>query len=80
MLERDLAVYSAAAGRWRDLAEDIDNAAEDLIRGTRDLAQVWPEGPASQAAHGKPVVDLATIRVHRRKILQSMISEYSQAV
>src|SRR5688500_2197238 len=32
------------------MAEALDNATEDLIRGTRDLDNVWPSGPAADAA------------------------------
>ncbi|MFC6021591.1 integrase core domain-containing protein [Plantactinospora solaniradicis] len=35
--------------------------------------------PPNREASPPPVVDLATIRVHRRKIVDGMVSEYSQA-
>jgi hypothetical protein len=44
-------VFTAAAEGWERLADGIDRAAEDFINGTRDLADAWPLGPASQAAH-----------------------------
>jgi Alpha/beta hydrolase len=42
-----IATKSAA---WTDMAEDIDNAAEEVIRGSRDIEDVWPSGPAAEAA------------------------------
>ncbi|MFC8615989.1 alpha/beta hydrolase [Micromonospora purpureochromogenes] len=42
-----------ATSEWKRLAEDLDNAAESYIRGTRDLDHAWPEGPASENAHAK---------------------------
>lgn len=54
------ALYDAGADRvaassqaWLGMAEDLDNATESLIRGSRDLEDAWPAGPASLAAHGK---------------------------
>jgi uncharacterized protein YukE len=38
---------------WLGMAESLDNACEELIRGTRDLEHVWPTGPAAQAAHAR---------------------------
>ena len=38
------------AAAWTDMAEDIDNAAEEVIRGSRDIEDVWPSGPAAEAA------------------------------
>ena len=34
------------AQAWLAMAEALDNATEDLIRGSRDLEDVWPLGPA----------------------------------
>ena len=53
LLAADAGAFTAAAQAWQAMAEDLDNAAEDLIRGTRDLEDAWPSGPASQAAHEK---------------------------
>ena len=38
------------AAAWTDMAEDIDDAAEEVIRGSRDIEDVWPSGPAAGAA------------------------------
>ncbi len=51
LLTADPGDFRRAASEWQGLAEDIDNAAEEFIRGTRDLEDAWPSGPASQAAH-----------------------------
>lgn len=52
------ALYDAGADRveagsqaWLGLAEDLDNATESLIRGSRELPDAWPSGPAAEAAH-----------------------------
>src|SRR5687768_7558712 len=44
------ALATTAQG-WLAMAEALDNACEDLIRGSRDLEHVWPLGPAAEAAH-----------------------------
>lgn len=41
---------AARASAWSAMAEDIDNAAEEVIRGTREIEDVWPSGPAAEAA------------------------------
>ncbi|HYN95507.1 MAG TPA: alpha/beta hydrolase [Pilimelia sp.] len=50
--------FASAAQAWKGLAEELDNAAEQFIRGTRDLDDAWPEGPATRAAHER----VATMR------------------
>jgi hypothetical protein len=44
---------SIKAQGWLAMAEALDNATENLIRGSRDLEHVWPVGPATEAAHQK---------------------------
>ncbi|MEV6932425.1 alpha/beta hydrolase [Dactylosporangium sp. NPDC051485] len=58
LLASDPGPFSTAARAWKQLAEDLDNAAEDVIRSTRDLAEVWPEGDAAEAAEQRT----ATVR------------------
>jgi pimeloyl-ACP methyl ester carboxylesterase len=53
LLAADAGGYGAAAAAWQQLATRVDDAAEQLIRGTRELEDAWPLGPASQAAHDK---------------------------
>jgi hypothetical protein len=38
---------AASAHAWLSMAEDLDNSTEDLIRGSRDLEDVWPSGAAA---------------------------------
>ncbi|MGA5298514.1 alpha/beta hydrolase [Nucisporomicrobium flavum] len=38
------------AAAWTDMAKDIDDAAEEVIRGSRDVEDVWPSGAAAEAA------------------------------
>lgn len=38
---------AASAQAWLSMAEDLDNSTEDLIRGSRDLEDVWPSGAAA---------------------------------
>ncbi len=45
--------WHESARVWGRLAQGIDDAAEQLIRGSRDLVHVWPDGRASAAAVGK---------------------------
>ena len=51
VLAADAGSFAVAARQWQAMAGDLDNVAEDLIRGTRGLEDVWALGPASQAAH-----------------------------
>lgn len=53
LLAADPAPFAAAAHAWEALAEDLDNAAEQLIRGTRTLPEAWPDGPAAEAAQAQ---------------------------
>jgi hypothetical protein len=53
LLASDPNKFHTAAAAWQRMAQRIDDAAEELIRGTRELEDVWPEGPASQSAHAK---------------------------
>ncbi|MGI5237804.1 hypothetical protein [Dactylosporangium sp. CA-139066] len=50
LLAGDPAPFSAVARAWKQLAGELDGAAEDVIRGTRDLPEAWPEGEAAEAA------------------------------
>ncbi|GAA2582506.1 hypothetical protein GCM10010435_70270 [Winogradskya consettensis] len=50
LLAADAGPWQKAATTWRDLAMRIDDAAEQLIRGTRGLEDAWPDGPGSAAA------------------------------
>lgn len=45
--------WHATAQVWGRLAQGVDDVAEQVIRGTRDLVHVWPDGRASAAAVGK---------------------------
>ncbi len=45
--------WHQAAEAWRGLADQVDEAAEQLIRGTRDLPDAWPSGEGSRAAHAR---------------------------
>ena len=51
LLAADPGSFDAAAQAWHALSDNLDRAGEDLIRGTRDLPNAWPEGTASQGAH-----------------------------
>ncbi|WP_231953522.1 hypothetical protein [Actinoplanes derwentensis] len=50
LLSFDVTVWHAAADRWQRLARGIDDATDQLIRGTRDFAFAWPSGVGSAAA------------------------------
>ncbi|MFB9338524.1 alpha/beta hydrolase [Actinoplanes octamycinicus] len=50
LLVLDVAPWHTAADQWQRLARGVDDAAEQLIRGTRDLPHAWPEGAGSAAA------------------------------
>jgi len=47
---------AAGAGEWLALAEAIDNTAEELIRNTRDLQDVWRSGSAAEASWQRAAV------------------------
>lgn len=55
LFDADADAVAAAAQGWLAMAEAVDNATEGLIRGTRDLAHVWPEGAAAEAGNAKAV-------------------------
>jgi hypothetical protein len=44
---------SASADAWKATAADLDDACENLIKSSRDLESVWPDGPAANAAATK---------------------------
>ncbi|MEU4215132.1 alpha/beta hydrolase [Actinoplanes sp. NPDC026623] len=50
LLGADPGRVHAAAEAWLAMAGDLDDACEDLIRGSRDLPDAWPLGPAAEAA------------------------------
>lgn len=50
LLATDVASWHASADAWRKLAQRTDDATERMIRGTRDLAAVWPSGAGATAA------------------------------
>jgi hypothetical protein len=54
--DTDAAAVAAAAGEWLALADGIDDSAEELIRGSRDLEHAWPRGAASEAAGRRAAV------------------------
>jgi hypothetical protein len=39
---------AASAQAWLSMAQDLDDTTEDLIRGSRDLEDVWPSGTSAQ--------------------------------
>jgi hypothetical protein len=52
---QDLLAVEAGPGHttssvWQRLAQGVDDAAEQLIRGNRDLAEAWPQGSGPEAA------------------------------
>ncbi|GIE34698.1 hypothetical protein Ait01nite_077430 [Actinoplanes italicus] len=53
LLATDVSSWHTAADTWQQLSQRIDDAAERLIRGTRDLAHVWSSGAGATAAHGR---------------------------
>jgi hypothetical protein len=44
---------SVSADAWKATAGDLDDACENLIKSSRDLENVWPDGPAGDAAATK---------------------------
>jgi len=54
--DTDAAAVAAAAGEWLALADEIDDGAEELIRGSRDLEHAWPQGTAAEAAWRRAAV------------------------
>ncbi|WP_179277509.1 alpha/beta hydrolase [Actinoplanes regularis] len=53
LLSFDAAPWHSAVDHWHRLAQGIDDAAEQLIRGTRDLPYAWSSGTGSEAAAEK---------------------------
>ncbi|SDS51015.1 DUF6571 family protein [Actinoplanes derwentensis] len=49
LLAFDAAPWHAAAERWRQLERGIDDATDQVIRGTRDFSFAWPSGAGSAA-------------------------------
>jgi hypothetical protein len=50
LFDVDVDMISASADAWKATAADLDAACENLIRSSRDLESVWPDGPAAEAA------------------------------
>ncbi|MFI5931825.1 alpha/beta hydrolase [Actinoplanes sp. NPDC051494] len=50
LMDTDVSGVEQAAQAWLGLAEQIDDTAEGLIRGTRPLEDAWPDGTAGAAA------------------------------
>ncbi|GAA1643327.1 hypothetical protein [Actinoplanes couchii] len=42
--------WQSAANGWRRVADKLEEADEDFVRGTRDLPEAWSKGTGSQAA------------------------------
>jgi hypothetical protein len=53
LIDTDIGRIVAAADAWKSMAGALDEACEDLIRGARDLEDVWSGGAAAEAAHRK---------------------------
>ncbi|WP_436536741.1 alpha/beta hydrolase [Actinoplanes sp. HUAS TT8] len=50
LLATEIRPWHTAADQWHWLAQRIDDAAEQLIRGVRDFPYAWPSGAGSAAA------------------------------
>ncbi len=53
LFDTNVDTVRAAADAWNATADHLDDACENLIKGTRDLEYQWPDGPAAGAAHAK---------------------------
>ncbi|MFI1989749.1 alpha/beta hydrolase [Actinoplanes sp. NPDC020271] len=53
LLSFDATPWHTAADHWHQLAQAVDDAAEELIRGTRDLPYAWSNGTGAEAAAEK---------------------------
>ncbi|MET8147822.1 alpha/beta hydrolase [Actinoplanes sp. NPDC049668] len=76
LLTVDPETFRRSATEWQGLAEDIDNAAEQLIRDTRSLEDAWPQGPASRAAYEKAArlrAELSNAYPPARRIYQALL-------
>jgi hypothetical protein len=49
LLATEPAPFHTAGQTWAAVATDMDRAADDLIRSTRDLEDAWPVGAAAEA-------------------------------
>jgi hypothetical protein len=82
LLSADPAPFHTAAAAWEGLAEDLDNAVEELIRDTRTLEYAWPSGPASASAHAKAIavrVEASNAYQPARRIFQAL-SHHAEAL
>jgi hypothetical protein len=58
LLSFDTGSWHESADRWQRLAKGVDDATEQLIRGTRDLGHAWTSGAGSASA----AEETATVR------------------
>ncbi|MDI6097235.1 hypothetical protein QLQ12_01250 [Actinoplanes sp. NEAU-A12] len=61
LLSFDVTSWHAAADRWQRLAQGIDDATDQMIRGTRDLSYAWPDGAGSAAAAQEATAQRAAV-------------------
>ncbi|WP_433794997.1 alpha/beta hydrolase [Actinoplanes sp. CA-252034] len=75
LLATDVTPWHTAAETWQKLAQGLDDAAERLIRGTRDLAHVWPSGAGATAGHERAArlrTELSNVYNPARRIFDAM--------
>ena len=61
LLAFDAAPWHAAAERWQQLERGIDDATDQVIRGTRDFSFAWPSGAGSAATFQEAIAVSAEV-------------------
>jgi hypothetical protein len=75
LLASDVTPWHSAAETWQQLAQRVDDAAERLIRGTRDLPHVWPSGAGASAGHERAArlrTELSNVYNPAKRIFDAM--------
>jgi hypothetical protein len=82
LFDADTAKARAAGHAWTAMADTLDDACEELIKGTQDLEYQWPDGPAADAAHARTreTRNEASNAVPHCRVIGRALREYADTI